>query len=534
MASAILLEVFPAIRECLRMELERMGHEVIGSVGDGQVGLQQIRQDRPDLVILDLSTPGKSGMDLIERIRAHSPGSRLLVYTALNAEHFAPLCLKAGVNGFVSKSEDLDVLRSSIRSVLTGRNHYPVVAGAPPDGDELSVLSPREHSVLQLIGEGKTNQAIAEILSISFKTVSTHKSHLQEKLRLSSRLELVEFARRHGLGQSSVDYGYVVADVPEQWSTHIGRLQAMLDAAGHPMYLRDREGRLLLCNRSFLEFYQVAADEVAGRDLREALWFEVGHRERIVAKYRELLAGERPYNLERAVKVRGVDRLLNIWGMPYRNERGQTIGMVGGVRDLTQQAHLLSKLREERRRTREADEAKAELFELILVELNDALTAAGSRVASDSLQELFQLMERLTRLASAGRGRRTPAEEPCNVYELTLGELADHGVQVQRDESAKTSGWIDPDIFRELLRTLLQIVGPHATATVICSRNSRGLLAYELTLSERGRSRKASAVLLRIAELQAEQLGAGLTKQLGADEVSLTLAMELEASVASI
>ncbi|WP_448680796.1 LuxR C-terminal-related transcriptional regulator [Pseudomonas nicosulfuronedens] len=526
MASVILLEALPAIREYLRIELGQMGHAVIDSVGDGQVGLQRIRQTHPDLVILGLSMPGKSGLDLIDRIKAHSPGSRLLVYTALNAEHFAPLCLKAGVNGFVSKSEDLDVLRSSIRSVLNGRNHYPALSQAASEGDELSALSPRELSVLQLIGEGKSNQAIADILSISFKTVSTHKSHLQEKLRLTSRLELVEVARRHGLGRSSIDVGYVTDDVPQQWRAHIDRLQAMLDAVGHPMFLRDRDGRLLLCNRPFLEFYQVTAEDVAGQDIQGAVWFDAEQRERIEARYRELVAAEQPSSLEHTIRVRGMEKVLHLWGMPYRDDQGRMLGMVGGVRDLTHQARIMQTLREERRQTRLASEARVELFERVLLELKDALACAHRRVGDDQLTELDQLLARLSRLAEVAQDKRPSAEEPCDVRAITLEELQRHRVVLSANEDATMHCWLDTLIYRDLLEALSQLIGPACEATLERKRNSSGLIEYQLSLADQQPGAKGSVTLWRMAELLADRLDASLERT--TDGRTMTLVMTLE------
>ncbi|MFS2124038.1 LuxR C-terminal-related transcriptional regulator [Pseudomonas sp. Pseusp97] len=530
MARVFLLEALPAIREYLRMELGQMGHEVIDSVGDGQVGLQRIRQTHPDLVILGLSMPGKSGLDLIDRIKAHSPGSRLLVYTALNAEHFAPLCLKAGVNGFVSKSEDLDVLRSSIRSVLNGRNHYPALPHAAVEGDELSVLSPRELSVLQLIGEGKTNQAIADILSISFKTVSTHKSHLQEKLRLTSRLELVEVARRHGLGRSAIDDGYVSQDVPQQWRAHIDRLQAMLDAVGHPMFLRDRDGRLLLCNRAFLEFYQVTAEDVAGQDIQGAVWFDPEQRQRLEARYAELVAAEQPCSLEHTTSVHGSERVLHLWGMPYRDDQGRMLGMVGGVRDLTHQARIMQSLREERRRTRLASEARMELFELILLELHGALASTRLRVGDEGLVELDQLVARLHRLADVAQDKRPSAEEPCDVGAITLEELKRHGVELSISGAAAAHCWLDGPVYRELLEALSQLVGPASEATLVQRHNSSGMVEYQLTLTDEPPRAKGSIILWRTAELLAGRLDASLARTADGRTTSLVMTLEEAAS----
>lgn len=531
MASVLLLEGLPAIREYLRIELERMGHEVVGSVGDGQIGLQQIRKDRPDLVILDLSVPGKSGLDLIDRIRAHTPNCRLLVYTALSAEHFAPLCLKAGVNGFVSKTEGLDVLWSSVRSVLNGRNHYPALSHLGPEKHTLSELTQRELSVLQLIGEGKTNQAIADILSISFKTVSTHRGHLQQKLRVASRLELVEVARRFGMGKSAISDGYVSLEMPKQLGTHVGELQAMLDAVGHPMFFRDRDGRLLLCNHSFLEFYQITPDEAAGRGIRDAMWFDPEQRDRIEARYKELVAAEQPCDFEHVAKVRGTERLLHMWCMPYRSGSGEMLGMVGGVRDLTAQAQMMTALREERRQTQFESEARFELFELILQELSEALASLRLSVGENEVVQLTEFLARLTHIVRLARQNRPGVEEPCDVQSITREELQRYQVSVGWDSPDAPRVWLDVTTYRELLGALSRFIGASASAVLKHKRSSKGLVEVRLSMTNPGDMPKFSITLLRTAELLAERLDACLKR--GSDGKSLFLTMELEEEHAS-
>jgi two-component system sensor histidine kinase EvgS/two-component system response regulator EvgA len=508
------------------MELERMGHQVVGSVGDGQIGLQQIRRDRPDLVILDLSLPGRSGLDLINRIRAHTPNCRLLVYTALSAEHFAPLCLKAGVNGFVSKTEDLSVLWSAVRSVLNSRNHYPALSHLGLEKSALSELTQRELSVLQLIGEGKTNQAIADILSINFKTVSTHKGHLQQKLRVTSRLELVELARSYGMGQSTISDGYVSSEIPEQWGTHVGQCQAMLDAVGHPMFFRDREGRLLLCNRSFLEFYQVTPDEVAGQGIQDAVWFDPEQRDRIEASYKELVANEQPCNFEHVAKVRGAERLLHMWSMPYRSDSGEMLGMVGGVRDLTAQAQVMTALREERRQTQSKSDARFELFELVLLELNEVITDIRLRVGATEVAQLTEFFARLTNLVSLVRQNRLDIEEPSDMQGITREELRRYQVSLELDSPNAPRVWLDTVTYRELLKTLSRFIGARASAVLKLKRSSVGLVEVRLSLASPSDMPKFSITLLRTAELLAERLGACLKR--GSDGKNLLVTMELE------
>ncbi|WEJ69864.1 LuxR C-terminal-related transcriptional regulator [Pseudomonas sp. PSE14] len=533
MARVVVVEALPAIRQCLESLLERMGHSVVGSVADGREGLDLIRRCQPDLSILALSTPGRSGLDLVHRAASRHPDGRILVYTALNAEQFAPLCFKEGVSGFVSKQEDLDVLEAAIESVLKGRSHYPAVALEMPDGGELAALSPRELSVLQLLAEGKSNQAIADTLSISFKTVSTHKTHLQEKLHVRSRLELVELARRHGLGEPGQANGYVTEDLPAQWHEQVVRLRAMLDAAGHPMFLRDRDGRLLLCNQSFLDFYQVGAEEVAGQDFLAAQWFDEPERQRIGMGYERLLSEEQPFNLERTLTVRGVLRLLHIWGMPFRDASGQVIGIVGGIRDMTEQAQLMAELRHGRRQAEIASEARFELFESIMTELGDALAIARDQAgATRSLEALERLMQRLAHLAHLARAHNPP-EEACDVLGISVPLLKRYQARLRTQGPAAAHAWIAVDRYRELLETLCQMTGMAPAAELTLRRSSHGVIEIRLTLAGRLPDPEPSAILLRIAELLAKGLGGQLERRAGPQVQRFILTLELEEATQS-
>ncbi|MCP8466362.1 LuxR C-terminal-related transcriptional regulator [Pseudomonas sp. ZM23] len=529
MARILIVETLPAIRRCLETMLEQMGHTVAGSVASGSDGLELVRMAQPDLVILELCAGGRSGFDLIRRMGAHSPDSAILVYTALKAEHFAPLCFNEGVRGFVSKLDDLDELALAIRSVLKGRSHYPAVPMATSDGGGLSALSTRELSVLQLIAEGKSNQAIADTLSISFKTVSTHKTHLQEKLHVDSRMELVELARRHGLGGKDVAEGFMADTLPAGWESEIARLRAMLDAVGHPMFLRGHDARLLLCNQAFLNFYGVGADEVAGMSLLDSWWFDAADRQRMEANFSRLLAEDAPFSLEITIKVRGAPRLLHVWGMPFRDDHGQAIGIVGGLRDMTEQAQRMTELRDARRQAEAANEARLDMFGVILAELDEALAKSAAKAAEGgSLEELEQSIQRLKRLTDLAKEERLPTAEPSDIAALTAAQLQSHGVEMLPGAPATIVAWLAVDAYRELLDMLCLSCGPMPRAELAERRNSRGLLELQLNLSSQPPASAPSAILLRTAELLAEKLGGRLLKLSDSHGQKLVLALELE------
>ncbi len=180
---------------------------VAGEAVDGSGVLAALRQELPDLLLLDINMPGLSGADLIERIRAHWPALPVLVLSMHNEPQVAARVLKAGANGYVTKDAELDVLVGAIRRVAGGGRYIvpelaeklvfdqTLAGGAPPH----TQLSDREGEVFRLLVAGKGVNEIAAQLCISNKTVSTHKTRLLEKLNLGGTAELVRYALQHGL-----------------------------------------------------------------------------------------------------------------------------------------------------------------------------------------------------------------------------------------------------------------------------------------------------------------------------------------------
>lgn len=180
---------------------------VAGEAVDGPGVLAALRQELPDLLLLDINMPGLSGADLIERIRAHWPALPVLVLSMHNEPQVAARVLKAGANGYVTKDAELDVLVGAIRRVAGGGRYIvpelaeklvfdqTLTGGAPPH----TQLSDREGEVFRLLVAGKGVNEIAAQLCISNKTVSTHKTRLLEKLNLGGTAELVRYAMQHGL-----------------------------------------------------------------------------------------------------------------------------------------------------------------------------------------------------------------------------------------------------------------------------------------------------------------------------------------------
>lgn len=176
--------------------------EVVAEAVDGESVLETVRQTRSDILLLDLNMPGISGPDLIARVKAHWPQQPILVLSMHDTAQVASRALKAGANGYVTKDSEPDILLAAIRKVAAGGRFISAEVAqklallATTSGDELphSALSDREFDVFKSLIKGLGVNDIAAHLSISNKTVSTHKARLLEKMHMSSVAELTRYA----------------------------------------------------------------------------------------------------------------------------------------------------------------------------------------------------------------------------------------------------------------------------------------------------------------------------------------------------
>lgn len=182
--------------------------ELAGEAANGAEVLQLLHQGVFDLLLLDMNMPGVSGVDLIARIKLNWAGLPILVFTMHNETQVAIRALKAGASGYITKDSDPERLLAAIRKVSAGGKYIDPVLAEQMAFDVTSpnlrvlphvLLSDREFEVFRLLVAGKGVNEIADQLSISNKTVSTHKIHLMEKMNLGSVAELVRYAVQHGL-----------------------------------------------------------------------------------------------------------------------------------------------------------------------------------------------------------------------------------------------------------------------------------------------------------------------------------------------
>ena len=181
--------------------------QVVGEAADGTAVIKAVRELDFDVLVLDLSMPGRSGMELIKLVKAEKPRLRILVLSMHQEMQYAVRAIKSGASGYLTKETAPGQLEQAIRKIATGGAYISaevaeqLALGAMPGGEGLphENLSDREFEVFRLLVAGDGVTDIAHKLNLSVKTVSTHKANLMQKLGLANQTELVRYAIKHGL-----------------------------------------------------------------------------------------------------------------------------------------------------------------------------------------------------------------------------------------------------------------------------------------------------------------------------------------------
>jgi two-component system, NarL family, response regulator NreC len=202
--TVVLADDHAVVRSALRMLLdEEHDIEIVAEAGDAEAATRYVRGHRPTVLILDINMPGGSGLAAIPQIRSESPETQIVMLTMQGETAFAREALQAGVLGYISKEAASEELVTAVRMAAQGRTYLQPELGArlaaEPETASPDDLSDREIEVLRLIALGHTNNEIAERLYLSVRTVESHRAHIQQKLGLTSRSELVRYAIDRGL-----------------------------------------------------------------------------------------------------------------------------------------------------------------------------------------------------------------------------------------------------------------------------------------------------------------------------------------------
>jgi DNA-binding NarL/FixJ family response regulator len=206
----IIVDDHDAVRRGVRQLLEtKPYYQVVGETADGRSALELARQTRPDIAILDYSIPELNGFDLAHALKREFPRIEILVYTMHDREEIIMDVLRAGVRGFVLKSDTEKHLLAALDALSIHRSYF---SGAISDAllnqfleskpaSLASSLTHREREIVQQVAEGRINKEIAQRLNISVKTVETHRASAMRKLKLRTTADLVRYAVRNQLIQ---------------------------------------------------------------------------------------------------------------------------------------------------------------------------------------------------------------------------------------------------------------------------------------------------------------------------------------------
>jgi len=203
----LLVDDHAVVREGYRTLLaKRDGLTVVGEAGDAAAAYQRYKDTQPDVVIMDISMPGRGGIDAIEHIRRFDAQARILVFTMHGGAVYALQAFRAGARGYVTKSSPPDLLINAVRDVADGRvvlcpeiSEVLALDRVHEEKTSLEGLSPREFEIFRMILAARSTDEIASALHVSRKTVANYHYSIKSKLGVASDIELLYFGLRQGL-----------------------------------------------------------------------------------------------------------------------------------------------------------------------------------------------------------------------------------------------------------------------------------------------------------------------------------------------
>lgn len=204
----LLIDDHTVLREGLKALLNsEPGLEVVGDAADGRAGIQAADQLKPDVVIADISMPGLNGIESVRILRRSYPYMKLIILSMHAGREYVAKALQAGANGYVLKQGDTNEVISAIQSVMNGGAYFsPAISkhltddfsGHTPIVEEGPRLTTREQEVAQLIAEGQSTREISQTLTVSIKTVETHRANIMRKLKTKSQADIIKYALKKG------------------------------------------------------------------------------------------------------------------------------------------------------------------------------------------------------------------------------------------------------------------------------------------------------------------------------------------------
>jgi DNA-binding NarL/FixJ family response regulator len=213
-SSILLVDDHSVVREGYRAVLQKQpGLSVVAEAADGAEAYRLYKAMQPDLVIMDMTMPGISGIEAIRRIRQWDAGARILVFTMHQNAAFAVQAIRAGAKGYVTKTSPPETLVRAAMDILAGRmavspdiEHELALSRVAGEAMAADILSPREFEVLHMLLAERTTDEIAGALHLSPKTVANLRSLIKDKLGVASDIELVRLALRQGI-LTQIDLG---------------------------------------------------------------------------------------------------------------------------------------------------------------------------------------------------------------------------------------------------------------------------------------------------------------------------------------
>jgi DNA-binding NarL/FixJ family response regulator len=210
MVRILLVDDHAVVRDGIkRIFAERSGEALFGEASSAHEALSLIREELWDVVVLDISLGGRNGLEVLKEIKKTHPKLPVLILSMHSEEQYARRAFKAGASGYITKSSSRTEIVNAINKVIMGRKYVsPIFAEKLVvdiergiDGPPHAILSDREFEVMGLIGSGKTVTEIAEILSLSDRTISTYRARILEKMKMKTNAELI----RYVIGNKLVD-----------------------------------------------------------------------------------------------------------------------------------------------------------------------------------------------------------------------------------------------------------------------------------------------------------------------------------------